>query len=99
MARKSQRPPAGPPVILAETLDLLAAAPLAAEFLSRRGQAVAVDASATQRMGAQCLQVLLAARAAWAKEGHGFCISGASAAFAEAAALLGASDLTPSRDA
>ena len=99
MARKSTRRAATPPVVLVETLDLLAATPLATELLGRRGQDVAVDASATQRIGAQCLQVLLSARATWAEDGHSFRISGASAEFAEAAAMLGAADLIPLQDA
>jgi len=97
MARKPSRR-TGPPIPLPETLDLPAAAPLAAALLARRGQDVALDASAAQRLGAQCLQVLLAAQATWAEDGHNFRIYGASAAFAEAAVLLGAPDLIPAPD-
>ncbi len=98
MARKPARRSA-PPVMLAETLDMLAATPLAADLLTRRGQDLAIDASAVQRLGAQCLQVLLAARATWAEDGHAFCVIGASTAFAEASVLLGAPDLIPMQDA
>jgi chemotaxis protein CheX len=98
MARKPPRR-TGPPIILAEALDLPAAAPLAGALLARRGQDIALDASAPQRLGAQCLQVLLAAKATWAEDGHNFRIFGASSAFAEAAALLGAPDLIPAPDA
>ena len=94
MARKAPR--GAPPLILAEMLDLPAARPLTSDLLSRRGQDVVIDAHAAQRMGAQCLQVLLAAKAAWALDGHGFEIIGASPDFAEAASLLGAPDLIPS---
>jgi chemotaxis protein CheX len=97
MARKPQRR-TGPPIILPETLDLPAAAPLTATLLARRGQDVALDASAVQRLGAQCLQVLLAAQAAWAEDGQNFRLYGASAELAEAAALLGAPDLIPAPD-
>ena len=94
MARKAQRGGAAP-LLLAETLDLPAARPLTADLLARRGQDVVIDAHAAQRIGAQCLQVLLAAKAAWTLDGHGFEITGASTEFAEAASLLGAPDLIP----
>ena len=94
MPRKAPR--GGPaPLILAETLDLRAARPLTADLLARRGQDVVIDAHAPQRIGAQCLQVLLAAKATWALDGHGFDITGASSDFAAALALLGAPDLIP----
>jgi chemotaxis protein CheX len=92
MARKVARRLAVP-ITLVEALDLPAAGPLAAALLAQRGQDVAIDAQAAQRLGAQCLQVLLAAKATWAAEGHAFQITGASPALAEAAALLGAPDL------
>lgn len=92
MTRKPARR-SSPAVILQETLDLPAAMPLAAALLARRGGDVVIDASAAQRMGAQCLQVLLSARATWAEDGHAFRITGASPEFAEASALLGAADL------
>jgi chemotaxis protein CheX len=97
MARKPSRR-TGPPIILPETLDLLAAAPLATALLARRGQDVALDASAPQRLGGQCLQVLLAAKATWAEEGQNFRIYGASPELAEAASWLGAPDLIPAPD-
>jgi anti-anti-sigma regulatory factor len=49
-------------------------------------------------MGAQCLQVLLAAKATWAADGQNFRVYGASSELAEAAALLGAADLIPAPD-
>jgi chemotaxis protein CheX len=98
MARKPARR-STPPVVLLETLDMLAATPLAAELLTRRGQDLAVDASAVQRMGGQCLQVLLAARTTWAEDGHAFRVIGTSTAFSDASALLGAPDLIPTPDA
>ncbi len=97
MARKPPRL-TGPPLILPEALDLPAAAPLTAALLARRGQDVALDASAAQRLGGQCLQVLLAAQATWAEDGRNFRIYGASCELAEAAALLGAPDLIPMPD-
>jgi chemotaxis protein CheX len=99
LARKPSRRVVVPSVVLSETLDLPAAIPLAAELLGRRGQDVAIDASASQRLGAQCLQVLLAARATWAEDKHSFRIISASSEFAAACTLLGAADLAVNQDA
>jgi chemotaxis protein CheX len=46
-------------------LDLKAATPLAAAFLARRGAGITIDAGEVQRLGGQCLQVLLSAAASW----------------------------------
>jgi len=94
MARKVARRTAPvPPVVLRETLDLPAATPLAAQLLARRGQDLNIDAGGTLRMGAQCLQVLLSARATWASDGQVFRVVRTSPEFAAAVALLGAGDL------
>ncbi len=55
---------------LPPVLDLIAAPGLLEAFVGRRGHELAVNAAAVQRLGAQCLQVLLAARAAWAADGQ-----------------------------
>lgn len=73
-------------------LDLTAAGPLAAEFLAHRGTPLMVDGSGVERLGAQCLQVLLAARTAWAADGHAFSIESPSEAFTETLVALGAAD-------
>ena len=78
---------------LPAVLDLTAAGPLAAEFLAHRGTPMMVDGSAVERVGAQCLQVLLAAHAAWNAEGQAFSIEAPSAAFTEGLAVMGAADL------
>lgn len=75
---------------LAPALDLTAAAPLRAELQSRRGQDLEVDGAAVERLGGLCLQVLLAADAAWAEDGHAFRVINPSAALEEAFALMGA---------
>jgi chemotaxis protein CheX len=46
---------------LPDVLDLKAATPLTVEFLSMRGRPLDVDASRVERLGGQCLQVLLSA--------------------------------------
>ena len=81
-----------PSVVLDSTLDLKAAGPLMREILAARGQGLVVDASEVRRLGGQCLQVLLAARAAWASDGHAFELRDPSPAFIEGAALMGAAD-------
>src|SRR4051794_23952416 len=85
--------PAAAPLVLAECLDLTAAAPLAANLLAARGGPATLDASGVQRLGAQCLQVLLAARALWSSDGQPWRLIGASPEFADAAALMGCPDL------
>jgi chemotaxis protein CheX len=80
-------------VRLAASLDLKAAGPLLTELQAARGADLAVEAADVRRLGGQCLQVLLAAEAAWRGDGHGFAIEAASPAFVEGAALMGAADL------
>jgi chemotaxis protein CheX len=80
------------PTILALTdcLDLTAAAPLTAELLAARGAPVSLDGSAVRRIGGQCLQVLLAAQAAWATDGLAFEVVNPSPELADCLALMGA---------
>ena len=88
-------------LVLADSLDLTAAAPLAAELLAARGAPMVLDASAVRRLGAQCLQVLLAARAAWRADGHPWQVINTSPEFADGAALMGChafADATSSQD-
>ena len=82
-------------VALGETLDMTAAGPLASGFLESRGHAITVDASQVRRIGGQCLQVLLSARATWLSDGQDFRIADPSPEFAEWVALMGAADLAP----
>lgn len=80
-------------VMLSPVLDLNAAAPLREQLLALRGGAVTLDGSAVERLGALCLQVLLAARKTWRDDGAEFRLTGASDALAEQLAAFGASDL------
>ncbi|MEZ5957210.1 MAG: STAS domain-containing protein [Hyphomonadaceae bacterium] len=73
---------------LTSVLDLGAAAPLWKGLHELRGQPVTVDASAVDRLGGQCLQVLLAARVQWAQDGIPFSISSPSQAFLEGAQMM-----------
>ena len=53
---------------LPPVLDIVAAPGLLESFLQLRGNQLSVEASQVQRLGAQCLQIFLAARAAWAED-------------------------------
>lgn len=77
---------------LASVLDLGAAAPLWSSLCEARGQPVALDASAVERLGGQCLQILLAAREQWLRDEQPFAIVSPSAAFQEALRLVSAED-------
>ena len=80
-------------VALADILDLTEARPLADALAAVRGRPVQINAFAVERLGALCLQVLVAARRTWAADGAAFSIVGASPAFAEQSARLGAPGL------
>ena len=75
---------------LPEALDLRAAAPLRSELLGRRGEPVTLDGSEVARVGGLCLQVLIAARQAWAGDGNAFRITNLSEALKEAFTISGA---------
>ena len=59
-------------VKLDPVLDLRAAVPLADQFRAMCGVEVFVDASEVERVGAQCVQVLLAAKKTWDDAGDRF---------------------------
>ena len=67
------------------------AAELYAQLSGLRGGPVALDASTVTALGAQCLQVLVAARQAWRESGQGFVLFGASAGFVAQLHLFGIS--------
>lgn len=90
MSVLSDQPTDAPVVIeLPEILDLKAAAALAGEFLSRRGEEIAIDASQVQRLGGQCLQVLLSAAMTWRADDVPIAFVNPSADFVEGLARLG----------
>lgn len=89
----SSQCPGAASLVLADCLDLTAAAPLKAQLLAARGAPLSLDASSVRRLGAQCLQVLLAAEAAWSGDGLEWRITDPSPEFAEAARLMGRPDL------
>lgn len=77
-------------LLLPAILDLKAAAPLAAALLDRRGADIMVDAGEVQRLGGQCLQILLSAQIGWAEDARVMVIENASPEFCSAIDLFGA---------
>jgi chemotaxis protein CheX len=76
-------------VVLPSVLDLKAAAPLTENLLSLRGNDLVLDGSQVERLGGQCLQVLVSATLSWHAEGMAFEISKPSEAFVDGLAALG----------
>jgi len=77
-------------IALAPALDLRAAAPLKAEILALRGQAVTLDGSAVQRLGGLCFQVLLSALKTWRDDGQSLTFINVSDALLAQWSALGA---------
>lgn len=74
---------------LAAVLDLNEASNLKANLQSLRGKPVAVDASGVERLGVQCVQVLMAAAKTWESDGKPFVVAKASDAFLKTMQLIG----------
>ncbi len=77
-------------IVLPAVLDIQQAAALRAQLLAARGGPVTLDASAVERLGALCLQVLLAAQQTWATDGAAIAITPTSDAFVQQWAAFGA---------
>jgi chemotaxis protein CheX len=84
-----QKQSAGPTLRLPEILDLTRAGPLAESFRALRGRDLAVDASRVQRVGAQCVQVIMSAVSTWRADGVALCITDPSPEFQATFSLLG----------
>ncbi len=78
---------------LPEVLDLTAAAPLRAHLAALTGAPLNVDASGVQKIGGLCLQVLLAAGAAWASQGQELRVLEQSDAFMDGVRFMGITDI------
>ena len=76
---------------LVQTLDLTAAKPLKDALQAARGGAITINAAAVDRIGGQCLQVLLSAAKTWSTEGHGFEITEPSEKFTSGLEIFGLS--------
>jgi chemotaxis protein CheX len=77
---------------LPEVLDLNAASRLHEQVLAHKGDDIDVDASEVNRVGAQCVQVLLSAVQSWRADRQQFKVAQASDAFIKTLQLLGISD-------
>ncbi|HVY86855.1 MAG TPA: STAS domain-containing protein [Caulobacterales bacterium] len=76
-------------------LDLNAAPRLKSEFRSYEGAPLDIDAGKVERVGGLCLQVLIAAGAAWRRAGLALRVLNASPAFVEDVRIMGAAALLP----
>ncbi|MGP0060558.1 MAG: STAS domain-containing protein [Beijerinckiaceae bacterium] len=76
-------------LVLPSILDLKAATPLVETLLPLRGGDLLVDASNAERLGGQCLQVLVSAVATWQADGFSLEFAKPSDAFIEGLAVLG----------
>ena len=76
-------------IALPRVLDITAAGPLTSDLLRLRGKDLVVDASGVERMGAQCVQVLLSASATWVHDGMELELADPSPAFIEGLAAMG----------
>ena len=74
---------------LDSSLQHAAAAPLAKGLLALRGRPAVVDASQVQRLGAQCVQVLLSAAKLWKADNQDFSLVDCSSAMLDDLRLLG----------
>jgi len=77
---------------LPEVLDLNAASRLHEQVLSHKGEDIDIDATDVSRVGAQCVQVLLAAAVSWRADDQSLKVKQASDAFIKTLQLLGISD-------
>tara|TARA_R110002020_G_scaffold65144_4_gene172198 strand:- start:4652 stop:4951 length:300 start_codon:yes stop_codon:yes gene_type:complete len=77
---------------LPEILDLNAASRLHEQVLAHKGEDIDIDATEVTRVGAQCVQVLLAAALSWRADDQSLKVNKASDAFIKTLQLLGISD-------
>ena len=74
---------------LPAVLDFRAATPLAEALLALRGTALTIDAARVERIGGQCLQVLLAAQKTWSADDAALCFANLAPAFVDGLRLMG----------
>ncbi len=76
-------------ITLPTELDIKAAIPLATELTAARGKDLALNASQIEKVGAQCLQVLLSAATTWEADGMELTVEEPSPAFSDAIQTAG----------
>jgi chemotaxis protein CheX len=74
---------------LSPVLDLNEASVLQSKLLELRGTPLTIDASGVERIGVQCVQVLVAALRGWQKDGVSVSVSEPSDAFDKTLKLIG----------
>ncbi|WOS63335.1 STAS domain-containing protein [Sinorhizobium fredii] len=79
---------------LAPVLDLNEATALHERLLSLKGSPVAIDASAVERIGTLCAQVLIAGARSWEEDRVSFTFAKVSDAFVKTTQLIGV-DIAP----
>ena len=85
----TQTPSAEQRLQLPEVLDIACTGPLAESFLAARGAKLDVDAARVQRVGAQCVQVIMSAVATWKADEVALSVTDPSPEFRDALSLLG----------
>ena len=86
-------------ITLPAILDFKAAGPLKADIQSHLGSPLDLDVSHVERIGGQCLQVLLAAAEAWRSSGQSFRLVKSTDAACNDMRLMGAENLLPGAEA
>ncbi|MET0746704.1 MAG: STAS domain-containing protein [Rhizobium sp.] len=76
-------------ISLAAVLDLNEASMLRSKLVGLRGSNVVVDASSVERVGALCVQVIMAAAKTWDEDKLSFTFSKVSDAFQKTLQLIG----------
>lgn len=76
-------------VSLAAVLDLNEASALRGKLMGLRGSNVAIDASGVERIGALCIQVIMAAAKTWDEDKLSFTFSKVSDAFQKTLQMIG----------
>jgi chemotaxis protein CheX len=76
---------------LPAALDTQAASALLEKFITARGNDLRIGAADVQRVGGQCLQVLLAAQAAWVADANALSFENISPEFTAGLETLGVS--------
>ena len=74
---------------LSPVLDLTEASALHGTLMSMRGRNVTIDASEVERVGVQCVQVLIAGARAWQADKKSYVVDKSSDAFANTMQLIG----------
>lgn len=74
---------------LSAVLDLNEASNLRENLMSLRGSGLAIDASGVERVGAQCVQILMAGAGAWEADRKPFSFVKVSDAFTKTLQLIG----------